>query len=289
MQSEYKKFFKTVKQTSVGETPAAIRTTRTNSGRGPGPHPSQKLRTTQAPLAMTKRQRRRKRSSPWLVMVISCIGISLCGYALYEIDTVEEVLTSIEMDFGLMQASFAAEPPQKDAEKLAANDSAGASDKNAKNPEQDPKAAEGAAGETKGETKVTSEVNMTRDHLTSFLKRKQELDAREDELNRLEAELKRQQEELDKKLTEVQKIRGDISKMLEERVTSDGDKVETLVQVYSTMKPGQAAKVFEEMEEDLAIEILAKMKKKSAAEIMNLIRPEKLKIFSEKFAGFKAK
>jgi flagellar motility protein MotE (MotC chaperone) len=54
------------------------------------------------------------------------------------------------------------------------------------------------------------------------------------------------------------------------------------------MKPQQAAKAFEEMDEDLAIEILGRMKKKNAAEVMNLVKPEKVKIFSEKYAGYKS-
>jgi len=53
------------------------------------------------------------------------------------------------------------------------------------------------------------------------------------------------------------------------------------------MKPAQAAKVFETMDEDLAVEILGKMKKKNAAEVMNLIKPEKAQVFSEKYAGYK--
>ena len=68
---------------------------------------------------------------------------------------------------------------------------------------------------------------------------------------------------------------------------ADDKKVETLVQVYSNMKPQQAAKVFETMDEDLAVEIMGRMKKKNAAEIMNLIKPEKAQIFSEKYAGYK--
>jgi flagellar motility protein MotE (MotC chaperone) len=57
--------------------------------------------------------------------------------------------------------------------------------------------------------------------------------------------------------------------------------------MYSNMKPQQAAKVFETMDEELAVEIIGRMKKKNAAEIMNLIKAEKAQIFSEKFAGYR--
>ncbi len=55
------------------------------------------------------------------------------------------------------------------------------------------------------------------------------------------------------------------------------------------MKPQQAAKVFESMDEDLAIEILGRMKKKPAAEILNLVKSEKAQVLSEKYAGYKRK
>jgi flagellar motility protein MotE (MotC chaperone) len=57
--------------------------------------------------------------------------------------------------------------------------------------------------------------------------------------------------------------------------------------MYSNMKAPQAAKVFETMDEDLAVEILGRMKKKNAADIMNLLKPEKAQILSEMFAGYK--
>ncbi len=278
MQNEYRNFFKSAKKAATtGGVPQRRRQVLPQASVKSGQRAKPKIE------ALPMQRTRRRKSAPWLIIAISCIGISLCGFALYEIDTVEEMLSSIELNFSFVPASLASEKAGSGAASKG-----GAPGDPAK---AEPKAAGGVvkgdqptAGS--GETRVTSEVKITKEHLTSFHQRKQELDSREDELNRLEAELKRQQEELDKKLAEVQTIRGDISKMLEERVKTDGEKVETLVQVYSTMKPSQAAKVFEEMEEDLAIEILSKMKKKSAAEIMNLIKPEKLKIFSEKFAGF---
>ena len=127
------------------------------------------------------------------------------------------------------------------------------------------------------------------DHLSKLRERKKELDAREEEISRLDAELKNQKTDLDVRLKELRETREQISKMLEERVKNDDSKVETLVQMYSNMRPPQAAKVFETLDEDLAIEILGRMKKKSAADIMNLLKPEKAQIFSEKFAGYKRK
>ncbi len=124
-------------------------------------------------------------------------------------------------------------------------------------------------------------------HLMKLVERKKELDSREEELTRVEGELNQQKEELQKKIAELEKMRGSISQMLENRVKTDDQKIETLVQFYSNMKPPQAAKIFETIDEDLAVQILGRMKKKSAADILNLMKAEKAQMFTESFAGYK--
>lgn len=144
-----------------------------------------------------------------------------------------------------------------------------------------------AAAEKEAETKAAALSSDEIDHLTKLNDRRKELDAREEELNRQEVELQAQKVELDKRLKELEDMRGKISNMLETRVKADDQKVDTLVQMYTNMKAPQAAKVFETMDEDLVVEILGRMKKKNAADIMNLLKPEKAQIISEKYAGYK--
>ncbi len=123
-------------------------------------------------------------------------------------------------------------------------------------------------------------------HLGLLVERKKELDVREQELNRRDLEIARVQKELEEKLKELEQQRRQIASILQERITVDTQRVETLVQVYSNMKPQMAAKVFETMDTDLAVEILKGMKKKNAAEIMNLLKAERAQSLSEKFAGY---
>jgi flagellar motility protein MotE (MotC chaperone) len=133
-------------------------------------------------------------------------------------------------------------------------------------------------------------AGMTAEEIALFKsleERKRQLDQREDELKKLESELQLQKQELEKRLAELDQLRARIANQLQERVTSDEEKVSKLVDFYSNMKPQKAAKVFETMNEDLAVEILQKMKKSSAAEIMNLIEADKARKLSEKFAGYR--
>lgn len=160
------------------------------------------------------------------------------------------------------------------------------------------------SSETKGEKKAESAATSSRgssrhenansgdepeDHsyLAKLNDRKRELDLREKELSELEEELHKQRVEVEERIRKLEEIRTQISNVLKERVNTDQEKVDKLVEFYSNMKPKQAADILGTINEDLAVEVLGKMKKKNAAEIMNLLTPNKAQVISEKFAGYK--
>ena len=125
------------------------------------------------------------------------------------------------------------------------------------------------------------------DYLFQLNERKKSLDVREDDLNKKSAEIDKQKLELEQKLKDLEESRQKISALLQDRIKADSSKVDTLVQVYSNMKPQQAAKIFETMDEDLVIEILSRMKKKNAADILNLVKTDKAQVLAEKYTGYR--
>lgn len=213
---------------------------------------------------------KKSKGIPWKLVGISFLGVILTAAGYVEHERIENFLKRVEV--GFVSQSFAEEAPAKPAGTEVAKADAAADKDNEKSAEAAKK-------------KDFSEEELN--HFAKLNERKRELDAREEELSRLEAELTAQKAELEKRMSGLETTRREISSVLEDRVKADDKKVETLVQMYSNMKPQQAAKVFEEMDEDLAVEIIGRMKKKNAAEIMNIIKPEKAKVFAEKFAGYK--
>lgn len=99
-------------------------------------------------------------------------------------------------------------------------------------------------------------------------------------------ELQKQRDELDGKLKKLVEVRTNISQTLGEQIEKDEEKLGKLVEVYSNMKPNNAAKIFESIDENLAVDILTRMKKDRAANVLNLIEPAKARRLSEKFAGY---
>jgi flagellar motility protein MotE (MotC chaperone) len=152
---------------------------------------------------------------------------------------------------------------------------------------RDKTAAETAGKETGQGPEEKSSVSGDISHFGKLRQRKEELDRREKELVELEEELHKQKSELDKRISQLEEMRNQIAQILKDRVDVDQEKVNKLVELYSNMKPKQAADVIGSINEDLAVEILAKMKKKNAAEIMNLLPPEKSKVLSEKYTGYR--
>ncbi|MFK8138988.1 MAG: MotE family protein [Bdellovibrionales bacterium] len=139
------------------------------------------------------------------------------------------------------------------------------------------------------ESKKKIVTSWSAEEITLFSKleeRKTQLDQREAELKALEEELNAKRTQIDKKLGDLKKIRQGISDKLEDAVEADEEKINKLVSVYSSMKPQQAAKVFEKIDEDLAVRVLGKMKKKSAASILNLLETDKAQRLSEKYVGY---
>lgn len=222
-----------------------------------------------AHMVSKKRAEKNKNKKSFPIMpIFSFAACILAVFILIEkFDDIESYISKIEIGLGTAQAETA--PAATEAAKTSG----------------DVKAAEGTAEAPVATVGEAKEDNA--DYLFKLAERKKELDAREEELNKKAAEIVKQKLDIEAKLKQLEESRDKIAGMLKERIASDSGKVDNLVQVYSNMKPNQAAKVFETMDEDLVIEILGRMKKKNAADILNLVKTEKAQKFSERYAGYR--
>ncbi len=224
--------------------------------------------------------KRKKRGIPWKLAGFSLLGLLIAGFGLTKSEEIEKYARRLEISF--LGGTAHAEETKPAAKAPAAGEG--------KEGEKPAEAGAAATDKDKKPEEPVAKKDYSEDEINHFAKlneRKRELDAREEELNRLEQEIQAQKGELEKRLADLENTRKNISTVLDEKVQADDKKIDNLVQMYSSMKPQQAAKAFEEMDENLAIEILGRMKKKNAAEVMNLVKAEKVKTFSEKYAGYK--
>ncbi len=202
--------------------------------------------------------------------------IAICSFGLYGFINPNALKDIYERTEVALFSKSLAQEGAKTEEKTAGAKSEGA----AENSADAKKAAVAACTEVKG---------FTEEELSHFNKlndRKKELDQREHELSALEEELHKQKAEIEVRITKLEQIREEVATVLKDRVEVDQQRVNTLVDFYSNMKPKQAAEVFGKLNEDLAVEVLGKMKKKNAADILNLLEPTKARALSEKFTGY---
>lgn len=260
MKSGYDQFFKNARQ--VADKQGGVKFNKSPSPRLQLDLASEDMeQQIRRRMKMTSTKKKKKSTVPWKMVGVSFVGFLVAIWGFQNHEEVESIIKRVEFQ---MTGEAVASSPAPDAPAAPATKPA----------------AEAAPADA-----PMSTVEI--DHLKKLNDRKKELDAREEELNRMEAELQTQKVDLEKRLKDLEEMRTKISGILENRVKIDEQKVDTLVQMYTNMKAPQAAKVFETMDEDLAVEILGRMKKKNAADIMNLLKPEKAQILSEMFAGYK--
>lgn len=234
----------------------------------------------QAKTAKTPRKSQKpKKVSNGFLLSFTLFGFLVTAAGTFYLDEIAKFLSRIEI--GVFARAGAEEPQKKENEKSEpkkedADKTASKDEDKAEEKKSDATAAKGAEGQ-----------DVELNHFARLRERKTELDKREEGLTKMETELQQQRQELEQKLKELEEVRRKISSVLEEKVQADDQKIDNLVQFYSNMKAPQAAKIIESIDEDLAVQVIAKMKKKNAADIMNLLKPEKAQSISEKYVGYK--
>lgn len=227
-------------------------------------------------------RKRKKQKFPFTSVAVMFCVLGGVGYGYInpeKIDLYVQEIENISLDIPKIEVGFLGKADAQD----------GSPQKNV--PNNSAKVEKSAETKTLEEKPRTSAVTgLTPEEIALFNsldERKKQLDAKEAELKKLEEELHNQKVELESRLASLEQLRTQIGNQLQERVETDEERVNKLVSFYSSMKPVTAAKIIENLNEDLAVEVLKKMKKKEAAEIMNMIASDKARKLSEKFAGYK--
>ncbi|MFZ4762236.1 MAG: MotE family protein [Alphaproteobacteria bacterium] len=110
---------------------------------------------------------------------------------------------------------------------------------------------------------TTSEVEL----LQSLSAKRQELDKREGEMVQREALLKASEERMDRKIQELTNLRAEMEKLLQLRESQENTRTQSLVKIYETMKPKDAARIFDSLEMNILLSVLEKMKESKTAPI----------------------
>ena len=116
---------------------------------------------------------------------------------------------------------------------------------------------------------------------SSLDQKEAELARKEQSLQEKEHQLAQMKQDIEKKLQELIAIQKEIQASREEKAQAADAKVRSLAQIYGSMKPKEAAKLLENMEENLVVTIIASMKASEAASVLSAMDNKKAAKISE--------
>lgn len=221
------------------------------------------------PKSKSRKKIGKRKKFPIMTLVNAIVICALMTASLMNIDKIESSLSKFSI--GFLSQSKAQDTTDEEKSKL---------DPNLVKEENSPELRSELVD--KKPAAVSKDINYFR----MLEKKEQVLNDKELKLKKLESNLQQQKEELVVKIKELQQMRADISLALKDKVETDKDTINKLVQVYANMKPKSAAKVLETMKKELAVKILHKMKKKNAAAILNVIKAKRAESLTEMIAGY---
>jgi flagellar motility protein MotE (MotC chaperone) len=123
------------------------------------------------------------------------------------------------------------------------------------------------------------------DLLQRLAVRRNEMDNWNQDLDLREKLLKATEQRLDKKLADLQGLQNSIKSLLKQHEDEQENKLKSLVRIYETMKPKDAANVFEKLDMNILLDVVERMKESKIAPIIAAMNPDKAKSVTEELAG----
>ncbi len=110
--------------------------------------------------------------------------------------------------------------------------------------------------------------------LQSLSGRRAELEQREEELDTREKLLAAAEGKIDDRVRELEALQSEIEIMLNLADEKKQEQIDRLVGIYEKMKPKDSARIFEKLEENLAVQVVAGMKPQAVAAMLANMNPE---------------
>jgi|GEM_PF-6732869 len=151
------------------------------------------------------------------------------------------------------------------------------------------KAAEAAANEAKpAPAKKSTPIALTMEGIQELEERKVALDAREKQLDERARDLELQEKLLREKLKKMEELNKRMADRLDVFKKDHEGRIGKLVAVVEGMKPEAAARYVEQLDADLAVEILSRMKELKASKLLNLVDKTKSARLTELYTGYRS-
>ncbi len=107
--------------------------------------------------------------------------------------------------------------------------------------------------------------------------RREEIDARGREMDQREALLAAAEERIEQKVAELEALRRSIEELVVQHNDQEESQLRSLVKIYESMKPKEAARIFEELDMLVLLEVIDRMSERKAAPVLARLSPDRAK------------
>ena len=125
--------------------------------------------------------------------------------------------------------------------------------------------------------------------LQELRQRRQELDARERAVAARESVLAAAERKLDQRVAELQALQQHLEALEAARQQHQDASWQGLVKLYVSMKPRDAAKIFDDLDTPVLLEVVDRMNERKAAAILADMQPDRAREVTEKLAAMRLK
>ncbi len=113
--------------------------------------------------------------------------------------------------------------------------------------------------------------------LESLTKRREQLEARDREIDLREKLLAAAEDRVDAKVEELKELQETVESLIAKLDGEQEDKIKSLVKIYEQMRPKDAARIFDELDMAVLLDVIDRMREAKAAAIMGKMDSDKAK------------
>ncbi|MDE1148118.1 MAG: hypothetical protein PW843_16075 [Azospirillaceae bacterium] len=124
---------------------------------------------------------------------------------------------------------------------------------------------------TDGQSFTPKDVEL----LQRLAERREALDGRERDLDQREAMLQVATQRLDQKLAEMQALKKQLDGLVNQVNADQAAQLDSLVKIYEAMKPVDAARIFEAMDDKVLLNVISRMKEAKTAPVLAAMTPKR--------------
>ncbi len=122
------------------------------------------------------------------------------------------------------------------------------------------------------------------DVLQKLSQRRKALDARAKELDQRAIMLKAASQQIDRKVAELKNLQTSIDGLLKQYNAQEDKRIKSLVKIYENMKPQDAARIFDQLDMPVLLEVIGRMNERNVAPILAQMKPAKARTLTADLA-----